>query len=107
MIDGHTGVVMFEVNGKNSEPWVVEYTTPDWDDVVSKAVDSYPEFFQPRIVKAPVTQYMDQSEERAKRERAAQVRPVSYLPVPQLNNADFSLMKQGQDNYVKDQQEKD
>jgi len=70
IIDGRTGVVMLEVEGKNSVKWTAEWVTPDWNSVVDKVVDNYPEYFKDRIVKHPLDQYMDQSEELAKRERA-------------------------------------
>lgn len=69
LIDTSTGVVVFSVVGENSIPWTVDWVVPDWDKTVEKAADAYPEYFKPRIVKTPLKQYMEQSEERAKRER--------------------------------------
>jgi hypothetical protein len=106
-IDGVTGVVEFAVNGKNDEPWVVGYTAPDWDDTVAKAVETFPEYFKPRIIKAPLDQYMAQSEERSKRERARnQPHPASYTPATYNmddQRSDLNLMKQAQQNYLNEQ----
>jgi len=77
LIDTSTGVVMFSVVGENSIPWTVEWVVPDWDDVVAKAADAYPEYFKPRIVKEPLRQYIEQSEERAKREREKRIPATS------------------------------
>lgn len=71
-IDGYTGKVEFSVQGENSEPWVVGYTVPNWDDVVKRAVAEYPAYFKPRVVDPLLEQYQDQSEELAKREREKQ-----------------------------------
>lgn len=78
-IDGYTGRVEFAVRGENSEKWVVGYTTPDWNDVVERAVREYPKYFQVRKTDKILNQYMDQSEELAKRERVKRngVRAVS------------------------------
>lgn len=76
-INGSTGVVEFAVSGLNSEPWVASHTVPDWDAVVAKAVDTYPEYFKPRVVKYPLNQYMDQSEELSKRERVRARMPAA------------------------------
>lgn len=69
-IDAYTGRVEFAVRGENSEAWVVGYTVPDWDEVVERAANEYPKHFKVRKIDPLLEQYMDQSEERAKRERA-------------------------------------
>lgn len=71
-IDGATGKVEFAVAGENSVDWTGEFVAPDWNDVVEKFADSYPEYFTPRIVKHPLDTYMDQSEEYSRREREKQ-----------------------------------
>ena len=71
-IDGVTGKVEFAVTGENNEVWTAEWTVPDWDDVVEKAVATYPEYFKAREIEPMLQQYMDQSEEHSKRERASQ-----------------------------------
>lgn len=78
-IDSYTGRVEFAVNGENSEPWVVEHTVPDWDEVVSKAVAEYPKHFKARRIDPLLDQYMQQSEEASKREteRQKERRPSS------------------------------
>ena len=97
MIDGRTGVVMFEVEGKNSIPWTADWVTPDWNEVVAKAVQTYPEYFKPRVVKHPLDQYMDQSEEKAKRERAKKetqaARPQPARFATTIKASDLGAMK--------------
>lgn len=76
-IDGVTGKVEFAVSGENDEVWTAEWTVPDWDDVVAKAVEAYPKYFKPREIEPMLQQYMDQSEEHAKREREVILRMPS------------------------------
>jgi len=106
-INGVNGVVEFAISGSNSEAWIVGFSVPDWNDVVAKAVTEYPEYFKPRIIKAPLDQYMDQSEEYSKRERArGQPHPAAYTPAtysPQEQRSDLNLMKQAQQNYLDEQ----
>lgn len=71
-INGRTGVVELAVSGKNSIPYTAEWMVPDWDEVIAKMVDKYPEFFEPRKIEKTLEKYMDQSEELAHRERSAQ-----------------------------------
>ncbi len=79
-IDGVTGKVEFAVTGENNEVWTAEWTVPDWNEVVEKAVATYPEYFKPREVEPMLQQYMDQSGEHAKRERASlEKRPARSL----------------------------
>jgi hypothetical protein len=92
LIDTSTGVVMFSVVDTNSIPWTVEWVVPDWDDVVDKATDAYPEYFKPRIVKAPLQQYIDQSEERAKREREKRLPATSGSVPPSVQRGMQMLM---------------
>lgn len=71
-INGVTGKIEFAVNGENHEEWTADFTAPDWDETVEKAVAAYPKYFEPRKISPMLDQYMDQSEEYAKRERAKQ-----------------------------------
>jgi curli biogenesis system outer membrane secretion channel CsgG len=71
LVDARTGKVLVAVRGENSEPWAADYTVPDWDEVVQKMAQAYPEVYSARVVKRPLDQYMAQSEERAHRNRAA------------------------------------
>jgi hypothetical protein len=82
-INGRTGVVEFAVRGENSEPWLVEYSVPDWDGVVAKAIASYPDVFKVRETSPMLEQYRDQSEEHSRREPAAL--PQGLLQEAQAN----------------------
>ena len=98
-VDGYTGKVEFAVTNTNDEPWVVGYSVPDWDDTVARAVKEYPEYFKPRKTDKLLDQYMDQSEELAKRERSKQqeakrpVVPQSNNQQPQSLQQDFQVMR--------------
>jgi hypothetical protein len=104
-IDGRTGVILFSVSGSNSVPWTASWAVPDWDDVVAKAVEEYPTYFQPRIVKAPLDQYMMQATEHSKRERErAAPAPTStdtFSAHGDYGNAALSKMREAQANYLK------
>jgi hypothetical protein len=95
LIDTTTGVVVFSVVGENSIPWTVEWVVPDWDETVAKAADAYPVYFKPRIVKAPLKQYMDQSEERAKREQENRT-PAANTQLKK----DMMTIQEAHDNYI-------
>lgn len=79
-IDSYTGRVEFAVRGENSEPWVVGYSVPDWDDVVERAADEYPQYFKARKIDPLLEQYMNQSEELAKRDAAKQAPKAAVAP---------------------------
>ena len=104
-INGMTGVVEFEVAGENSEPLVVGYSVPDWDSVVQKAVEAYPEYFKVRTVQHPLDQFVDQAEENARRERE-KATPASQSSGKQnVSPGDLKLLKEAQENYVREQSE--
>jgi len=71
LVDARTGKVLVAVRGQNSEPWTADYTAPDWDEVVQKLAAEYPKYYQARVIKRPLDQYMAQSAERARRSREA------------------------------------
>lgn len=81
-IDGVTGKVEFAVAGENSEEWIAGFTVPDWNDVVDKFVGAYPDYYKPRIVKFPLDQYMDQSEEHGRRQRESQMPAPRAMAAP-------------------------
>lgn len=102
-INGVTGKIEFSVRGENSEPWTVEWTVPDWDGVIAKAVQTYPEFFEPRVISKQLQAYQDQSEELSK--RAAQERQPAQVKTgytKQQQQADFSLLKSVADKQVEE-----
>lgn len=76
-INGRTGVVELAVSDVNSVYWTTDWLVPDWDKVIAKMIDKYPEFFEPRKIEKPLEKYMDQSEELARREKDKQHPPPS------------------------------
>lgn len=104
LINASTGKVEMAVAGKNQEDVVVGYSAPDWDEVVQRLSDEYPKYYKPRVVKAPLDTYMDQSVERAQREREFRARkPASQYNAVAVDS--FQRIKQGHDRYVEQQQQ--
>ncbi len=74
LINTSNGRVELAIGGENSEPVVVGYSVPDWNDVVERMAEEYPEYFEARIVEPILENYMEQSKERSKREREHNLR---------------------------------
>lgn len=98
-IDGRTGSVILEVSGKSSTPWTANWITPSWDSVVKKVVSEYPEYFQPRVAKHPLVEYMDQSEELSKREKAKR---EPALITPYVSKTDLKLLQEANKKVIEE-----
>lgn len=106
LINASTGQVIVAVAGENEEDYVAAYSVPDWDAVVQKMTDEYPKYFEPRIVKAPLDQYMLQSEERAKREQEFRTRVPTNSTSAVITNS-LNIIKDAHDKFTEEQKEND
>lgn len=97
-VNASTGVVAFVVSGENHEEWTADFTVPDWDETVEKAIAAYPKYFEARKISPMLEQYMDQSEELSKRERAKQEeqrKPANYYEKTATQvQPDLQMMRQ-------------
>lgn len=102
-INVSNGKVALAVNAENSEEAVVGYSVPDWNDAVEKLVAVYPKYYKPRVIRDPLDTYMDQSEERAKRER--EFRDRAEVPkVPASVSNGLELVRQANQQIQQQQQ---
>lgn len=75
-INAVDGRVEYSVEGENSVPWAIG-RDPDWDEVTTALMDSFPKEFSRPEIQEPLASTMIESEERGRRVRALNRRPAS------------------------------
>lgn len=101
LINTVNGKVELAINSKNSEAVVVGYTVPDWDEAVEKLVTEYPKYFTPRVIQSPLDIYMEQSRERAIREREERSR--QEVPRGISGDSGLELIREASEQYRQSQ----